>query len=168
MQLLGVIVAGGKSTRMGRDKASLTYDGISLLGRAQALMRASGTTKYFILGRPYIEHGLPDPLPDAGPAANLRAWINKREYPFKLTVLPIDMPLLSPTEVRLLTAEENGAYFDDLYLPFSATVTGPVEQDVVRMTELLSALKLTMIPVPDDAKERLKNVNTPGDFAALS
>lgn len=168
MRALGVIVAGGKSTRMGRDKATLTYQGISLLGRAQALMRASGTTKYFILGRPFIEHGLPDPLPDAGPAANLKAWINKREYPFKLTVLPVDMPLLSPAEIRVLTAEENGAYFDDLYLPFTATVTGQIEADAVRMKDLLAALSLTMIPVPDDSKERLKNINTPDEFAALS
>ena len=46
-----MILAGGNSSRMGRDKAWLRVDGQRLLDRQIALVRAVGAVEVFISGR---------------------------------------------------------------------------------------------------------------------
>ena len=71
-----VILAGGKSLRMGRDKAWLEIEGQTLLARQIALARETGAAEIFISGRadadysafgcPVLQDGFPDAVPLAG------------------------------------------------------------------------------------------------------
>ncbi len=51
MNFSAVILAGGQSRRMGRDKAWLKRDGKTLLERQVELVRFLGVTEIFISGR---------------------------------------------------------------------------------------------------------------------
>jgi molybdopterin-guanine dinucleotide biosynthesis protein A len=62
-ELTAVILAGGASRRMGRDKASLVLDGVSLLERTAAAATAAGARWIVVVGDP-----LGDPV--GSPAGN--------------------------------------------------------------------------------------------------
>ncbi|HEY5345385.1 MAG TPA: NTP transferase domain-containing protein, partial [Verrucomicrobiae bacterium] len=51
MNFSAVILAGGKSSRMGRDKAFLEIGGTTLLARQIGLARELGAAEIFISGR---------------------------------------------------------------------------------------------------------------------
>jgi len=168
VQKTGIIVAGGKSRRLGQDKAEILYEGETLLGRAIHLLSNSGHGKIVIIGRPNHTLGTADLVPDEGPAANLKSWINNQTLPLSITVLPVDMPLLTKDQITALHANPHGSYFDDLYLPFAATVTQPIDKECVRMKDLLSALVLNKLPIPVHWRSALTNFNTAADFSKLS
>src|SRR5690349_130325 len=77
MNFSAVILAGGKSSRMGRDKAWLEINGQILLTRQIELVQAGGATEVFISGRAGMDYSafgcrvLQDRFPNAGPLAGI-------------------------------------------------------------------------------------------------
>ena len=100
---VGVVLAGGASRRMGRDKAALTVDGETLAGRAARRLLGVCPRVAIADGGRGLVPGLPS-LPDApaaGPAAGIlgaaRAWPG---HP--LLVLACDLPRVSEALLREL------------------------------------------------------------------
>lgn len=92
-----VVLAGGRSTRMGRDKARLTLaDGRTLLARQLGLIRAAGAAEIFVSARPEQELELGDATlvidrnPDCGPLGGIAAALAATSHPH-LLVLAIDL-----------------------------------------------------------------------------
>ena len=91
-----LLLAGGKSSRMGRNKAELTYGDKTFLAHMLDKARALGIEKCFISGYPSQEDGVqavPDQFPDRGPLGGIHACMKEMDTPYCL-VLPIDAPLL--------------------------------------------------------------------------
>ena len=94
-----VLLAGGRSTRMGRDKAALVVDGQPLWQRQLATLRATGASELLISGRadgPYASGGvtiIEDLTPDAGPLAALEAVLPRISASHAI-VLAIDLPAM--------------------------------------------------------------------------
>ena len=92
-----VLLAGGRSRRMGSDKAALVVGGQPLWQRQLATLRATGASELFISGRtdgPYAGCGVPiiaDLTPGAGPLAALEAVL-PRITNTHAVVLAIDLP----------------------------------------------------------------------------
>lgn len=105
MKFSAVILAGGKSTRMGRDKAWLTLDGQPLLAKQIAVVRKLKPVELFISGRSdtdYSSLGCPvlkDAFPDAGPLAGIAAGLEVATAPLVL-VLAVDMPEVTSAVLR--------------------------------------------------------------------
>jgi len=104
---LGVVLAGGKSSRFGRDKARLSFCGQPLLRRvAERLGRVTG--EVLVSGRDPADCGLgvpwlPDALPGFGPASGVLTVLAAVGRP--CLVVSCDLPFLDEaTLVRLLTA----------------------------------------------------------------
>jgi molybdopterin-guanine dinucleotide biosynthesis protein A len=120
-QLTGFVLAGGKSTRMGRDKAKavLAPGGQTLLETVLAKAR-SVTPEVFIVGSPelYSGHGptFPDIFSGCGPLGGIHAALSHTRTEFNL-VLAVDTPFLS---AKLL------AYLAERSLASHAVVTAPV------------------------------------------
>ncbi|EMI22738.1 hypothetical protein RMSM_00328 [Rhodopirellula maiorica SM1] len=100
-QLLGVVLCGGQSLRMGRDKAALVHaDGVSFL--QHAIDRLSNLCDHVVVsGRTTIDHSvetIEDPVAYRGPATGVAAALNYAErHGFAAClVTPVDMPLLTP------------------------------------------------------------------------
>ena len=94
-----VILAGGQSRRMGRDKLRLTLEGEALLERAlrrwsevfpRVLVSVAERDRYPWLG----DRRVPDLRPDQGPMAGLEAALLRAGEPVFLTAA--DMPFSSP------------------------------------------------------------------------
>jgi molybdopterin-guanine dinucleotide biosynthesis protein A len=112
-----VILAGGKSSRMGRDKAWLKMGGTTLLARQIELVRALGAREVFISGRADQDYGpfgcrvLVDRFQNAGPLAGLESALAANSSPL-LLVLAVDMPAMCGgllEKLRTACAEGCGA-----------------------------------------------------------
>ena len=107
MNLSAVVLAGGKSSRMGRDKARLEIGGQPSLARQIQLVKEIGAGEVFISGRAgenYEEFGcrvLFDQFRDAGPLAGIERAVAEASLS-RLLVVAVDMPNLTPGILRQL------------------------------------------------------------------
>ena len=113
MSFSAVILAGGKSSRMGRDKAWLEVGGQSLLARQIGLMREIGAAEIFISGRTDVDYSafgcrvLQDKIFDAGPLAGIERALDAAEFPL-LLVLAVDLPEMTAKFLCALAANCSG------------------------------------------------------------
>lgn len=104
-----VILAGGKSARMGRDKALLETGGQTLLARQIGLVREIGAAGIFISGRAGVDystfgcHVLEDEVHDIGPLAGIAHALDAVREPL-LLVLAVDMPNMNGNFLKKLHA----------------------------------------------------------------
>lgn len=94
----GFVLAGGKSTRMGRDKAALLLDGRTLLEHALATLRQV-CREVVILGSPGLYEGygaavVEDVFPGCGPLSGIHAALSHTGTEFNL-IIAVDTPFLS-------------------------------------------------------------------------
>ncbi len=104
MNLTAFVLAGGKSTRMGRDKALLEFQGETLLTHAVKLAR-SVTPEVRIIGdaKKFAPWGdvVEDIYPEHGPLGGIHAALAGTRSDLNL-VLPVDMPLLDARFLEFL------------------------------------------------------------------
>jgi molybdopterin-guanine dinucleotide biosynthesis protein A len=100
----GFILAGGKSTRMGTDKAFLVFRGRTLLEQALELGRCVtgnvtivGAPEKFGSFAPVVE----DIFPDCGPLGGIHAALRSSKSEFNL-ILAVDLPFISPALLQHL------------------------------------------------------------------
>lgn len=98
-KVTGFVLAGGKSTRMGRDKAALLLDGRTLLEHALATLRQV-CREVVILGprQLYGDYGaavVEDIFPGCGPLSGIHAALSHTGTEFNL-IIAVDTPFLSP------------------------------------------------------------------------
>lgn len=112
----GLVLAGGRSTRMGRDKAALRYAGRTQLERAMALLAPHVVRAYVSVRRDQQADAVRAPFPQIhdrheglGPIAGILAA--QHEHPEAAwLVLACDLPLLdAATITHLLAARERSA-----------------------------------------------------------
>lgn len=99
---IGVVLAGGRSRRMGRDKALLPWRGRPLIEHQLALLRAAGVDDVRVSGQRPAYRGIADIRPQAGPLAGLASVAETLPDDTQLLVVPVDMPLLEPELLRRL------------------------------------------------------------------
>jgi molybdopterin-guanine dinucleotide biosynthesis protein A len=94
--MLGVVLAGGESRRMGRDKALVEVDGEALWRRQVGVLREGGASRVILVRRSEQEPtGYPDcrfdTFRDCGPLAGIHAALEVGGHPH-VAVLAVDMP----------------------------------------------------------------------------
>jgi molybdopterin-guanine dinucleotide biosynthesis protein A len=122
------ILAGGKSTRMGTDKAFVEYDGRTLLVRTLDLARSVtadvrivGSAEKFAAFAPVVE----DIFRDSGPLGGIHAAL--RVSPSELNLmLAVDTPFISPAFLRYLIQQAQGAREATVVVPRSGGVRQPL------------------------------------------
>jgi molybdopterin-guanine dinucleotide biosynthesis protein A len=104
----GFILAGGKSTRMGVDKAFLEFDGQTLLDRALAVM-AMVCDRVTVVGDPAkfasykADSVIADIFPGCGPLAGIHTALVHTSCELN-PMLAVDMPFVSPELLSFLLA----------------------------------------------------------------
>lgn len=116
--LAAFILAGGKSTRMGTDKAFIEFQGRTLLARAIDLARSVtpdvhiiGDPRKFAAFAPVVE----DIFPGCGPLGGIHAALRSSSAELNL-MLAVDMPFVTPDLLRYLISRAGNS---------AATVTVP-------------------------------------------
>jgi molybdopterin-guanine dinucleotide biosynthesis protein A len=183
------ILAGGRSQRMGRDKAFLSYRNEPLI---QSPIRTcqSVTTDVRIIGEParYACFGLPV-IPDSGeslgPLSGIHTALQHSSSRFS-SVIACDMPLIPPAFFRLMLLKLPGPdavvmrFNDGAVEPlcgiYSLTCLPVTEQNLVsgklKITDLLSQVQVEYITEEELHAQGLSrkiftNVNTPDDLKQL-
>lgn len=116
---IGVVLAGGRSSRMGRDKALLPWQGRPLIEHQIALLRATGVDTVRVSGDRPDYQGIADPAIHAGPLSGI-AGIAAASSDGELLIIPVDMPRLQPSLLRRLLTEATHAgcaHFTGYVLP---------------------------------------------------
>lgn len=102
--VLGVVLAGGSSQRMGVDKPDLQLGGATMLDHVLAALAAAGVDGVAIAGRRVGDvDSVTDPPGVAGPAAGLVAAF--RRWPgHDVVLVAADQPFVDPATLRRLLA----------------------------------------------------------------
>ncbi len=179
-----IVLAGGRSERMGRDKTRLPVDGVPLIERVLRVIRplfaevivAGGAEGRFADLAGVREVG--DAIPNGGPLAGIRAGLSVCSHPWAF-VVAADMPDLDRALIRkvadLATGEarlvlpRHGEYLEPLHAAYHREVAGFVDALLAR-GERRPRLLLDFAPVRyvemNDAEMRcMRNVNRPEDLA---
>ncbi len=181
------ILAGGKSTRMGTDKAFLTFRGRTLLELALELAR-SIAPDVRIAGDP-AKYGtfapcLTDLHPNCGPLAGIHAALHASHTELNL-MLAVDLPFVTPEFLQFLLARAQdsvtatvtvpraGGRLQPLCAVYRREFAGPAEQALRAERYKIDALfdpKKTQIIEADAllaagfSTEMFRNLNTPQDL----
>ncbi len=181
MNSAGFVLTGGRSTRMGTDKALLPWRGRTLIEHVAGVVRASAGS-VTLIGPPerYSPLGLPvtaDAVPGRGPLGGILTALDVTPAEWNL-VVACDMPGLTASflESLLVAAEECGA---GCLVPVSPSgrshplcavyrrtllpaVRQAVGEDRLKMTEVIAGLGTVYHAVSDEGL--FLNMNTPKDF----
>lgn len=106
-EFAAVVLAGGRSTRMGRDKAFLKFNGSRLIDRQIRLVKAAGAIQVTVSGRRGIDYRVGqvpvrlDRTAGMGPSGGLLTALVECHCPF-LLALAVDLPLVDLSVLRAL------------------------------------------------------------------
>jgi len=104
-----VLLAGGKSRRMGRDKSQLIYEGRSFLDTLLWKARHLGLRDFYLSQHECSQGDVTivnDIYKDRGPLGGIHACMKKMPHPFCL-VLPVDVPQLPLYAMEALLHEHS-------------------------------------------------------------
>ncbi|MGI9278124.1 MAG: NTP transferase domain-containing protein [Endozoicomonas sp.] len=178
-QTIGLVLAGGQSSRMGQDKAHLVWQNIPLFQHMQNLLHESGVDEVLLSGAQFGSKALVDKIPGKGPLSGIHAAIESLPDGVNLLVVPVDMPLLPPEACKKLvssTAEKGSAVmFETFSLPLILPVNSQLRAAVnnalssqdhkdYSLRRLFDRLHGVAIPLPDEMEVRFQNTNTPDEW----
>lgn len=115
-----VVLAAGRSTRMGTDKAMLPMAGQPAWARQRQVLREAGAAEVFLSVRAdqrwvkepevtsLFKAVVWDAVPDGGPLGGIAAVLGHAAYPY-LAVLAIDLPAMEASWFKLLLARAGKA-----------------------------------------------------------
>ena len=186
MNISAVLLAGGQSRRMGRDKATILVRGKPLWQIQLDLLHKLQLAEIFVSARtdpawrrPDVMF-VPDEPPSRGPLSGLTATLARIRTNY-LLVLAIDMPWMNEGHLRFLCnqiqpgcgvvpmigdlAEPLAAIYPiETYANFSAALFG-VDFSLQTLTnQLVQTGRLRVIRVSDKEQQYYQNLNEPGDM----
>ena len=181
----GFVLAGGRSSRMGRDKALLPWAGQTVLAAVlRAVEQAAGQVILIAPARRYPSPGcpvIPDLRPGLGPLAGLETALSVTGDEWNL-VVACDMPrLTAPLLARLLA--DAAACDADCLIPTTPNGSHPLaavyhrrclpavsralDEGNLRLLDALARVRSAPWPVPPADEPQFANLNTADQWRAL-
>ncbi|MBL0045538.1 MAG: molybdenum cofactor guanylyltransferase [Flavobacteriales bacterium] len=184
-QWTGVVLAGGQSSRMGRDKATMEVDGKTMLDRTVELLRPH-TREVLVIGDPSKyspAHGtvIPDDAPGQGPLGGLVTALRRARY-VRLLVLACDLPKLNDRLLVRLKSDldlgfdavvpRHGSFIEPLAAAYHRHAIEPFQQcldnDVLKLSDAIAKVRTHFLWIQPGSdgwpKDLFHNVNAPTDL----
>ena len=178
--VLGAVLAGGASERMGRSKGALRIEGVTFLERAVATL-GRVCSEVVVCGGDDVASGtlvLPDAANGAGPLSGIASALDHaRGRP--VFVLAVDLPLVTAETIRRVMGPRPSrgqariARVDGRVQPVCGVYAGdlvPIARERLESGDrsLMAFVRglphLTLVDITDGS---LRNINTPEDYEAL-
>ncbi len=183
VECTGIILAGGKSLRMGSDKGLMCFEGKHLVEYAIEALRphsskiliAANNTAYHQFGFEVVS----DLHPGIGPMGGLHAGLLYSKTEHNL-VLSCDMPLVNEALMGWIFSHREGYQAvipgkDDQQFTVCAyyhrsalqTIESEINLGLFKMKLLLNKIKVKALPLDSRFEGKLLNINKPSDFDLL-
>ena len=186
MTLSALLLAGGESRRMGRDKATIELGGWPLWERQLDLLRAVCPEKIFVSARsapswlPNTVELLVDDAPSRGPLSGLTRALASIQTSH-LAVLAVDMPFMTSKQMQVLCRHTTwgcgvvpvvegrfeplaAIYPREAAAHFSAALAGHDFSLQPLVRHLVRADKVRLVTVAEEERDLYRSVNEPTDF----
>ena len=181
----GVILAGGRSSRMGRDKATLEVGGTPLFERVLAVLQGFFADVLIAGDRPDLARPTVPYHPDLYPGSALGGLYTgllkaRTDWIF---VAPCDMPHPDPELIRVLlerregypiVVPRTGAGFEPLFALYHKDCLEPMlamlEERNYRVYDLYDRMSVRYVEeseMPPDWERSLININTPEEYSEI-
>lgn len=181
-----IILAGGKSSRMGQDKGFLSL-GVDSFAKSLVEVAKSITSNVFISvsianSHRYTEFGVPlvvDEFEEKGPIGGITSVLKKVKTPW-FGLVTIDTPFVTNTTFKDFWSNREGREavmysFNERIHPLvalyhSSTIEkwqNAMKEGRLKVTALVELFELKTIELPDNRVQELKNINTPQDYQAV-
>ena len=182
----GAVLAGGRSLRMGTDKAFLRADGGLLIERQLRCLQECGASEILISGRAEVDYSalqqrvVYDEHPGLGPLAGLSTLMKASLFPH-LLVLAIDLPEMTSTFLKKIITgckantgcvpvDQSG--FQPLAAVYPISIRPIIERRLNEglysmrafVDEALTLGTLTPLPVNPQDQDCFVNWNRPDDW----
>jgi len=194
MSLAGVVLAAGRSARMGSPKALLDFLGLPFVVRIMEAFEALEVkTRVVVLGpdapriQPVLAHHdcmiVENPEPETGPIASLRAALRALQplQPSALLVWPVDLPHVRVTTVERILETHRRTAANVIVPTFAERRGHPVVWRSALFAELLESPEATgegaravlhrhekdVVSVAVDDPAVVDQINTPDDYERL-
>ena len=177
IEVIGAILAGGKSRRMGTDKTRLKIGESNLLEHARHIFSVSKINTVLISHPAHI----PDRIRDCGPLGGIDAILDaSKEICSHVVFMPIDMPMMKPSLLRQLHSpkpENVAVRYSQFVFPFRLANTKSVREIVKERIEqrrqlslmaLQSELHCLELDLLDSQHLAFTNLNSPEDWKRLN
>ena len=180
-RVCALILAGGRSSRMGTDKPMLSIGGQTMLERAVLFWRSvpevgsvlvAGGTEAHFSELPSGAVSIPDLYPGSGPMAGLHAAFALTDAAV-LYVSAVDMPFLRKDALLPVPDADASVYRKDgfpepLFGVYRRSCLSAIEECLSsgnpRMTDLLGMVRTEYVPLPDTLQNTVDNLNSPADY----
>ncbi len=182
------IQAGGKSSRMGTDKAFVLFDGRPMIEVVRAAVAGLGDELIIITNKPeqYAHLGLPmfgDLYPETGPLGGIYTALHAANHPHVL-VVACDMPWLNRPLLEYMVELRRTAdvvvprwdkFPEPLHAVYSKACLEPIreklEAEMFKITAFYGRVKVRFVERAeierfDPDGRSFVNVNTPDELAA--
>lgn len=173
--IIGVVLAGGQSTRMHTDKARLIINQTDLLTHQMALLKQLGCVDVLVSRNEPSANYIHDIYPNGGPMAGIYSVMKYCEQhlePHPLLIIGVDMPLLDTTILAHLThmgcSMQCSLHYEQQPLPLyllnnaenryyaKSVVQDPQNKSIQRFLNIITSAKIRTEQV-----NKLVNTNTP-------
>lgn len=166
-RIAGIVLAGGRSSRMGANKALLQYRGRPLIEHMKDILHRSGCADVHISGSVPGYEGIADLAPHEGPARAIADMLRRFKGQYDaLVIVPVDMPLITPAILNKLLAVEGNACYSAHPLP-AVIATDSVPPVCQAVFELLEGVHTMAVDLPKEMETAFANINTKEEWEAL-
>lgn len=170
-----IILAGGKSSRMGRNKALLLIGGISTIERIKnslseefedILLVANDVELYQFLNLPITE----DKVIDKGPLAGIQAGLLAAQNDINVFIA-CDMPFISPQLAHILVERSEGydavvpvinGHIHPLFAVYKKSILTAIDdcfgKDELRMKDLLNRVNVNYVTEQELPNKEIANL----------
>ena len=184
--MTGIVLAGGRNARMGRDKAALPWQNSDFLHTILQKL-ATVCNDLIVVTNTLPPSDLPDVrfvsdiIPRCGPLSGIHAGLTHAASPFAF-VTACDMPFIQPAAVSWLFSQlqdwdavvpGDESFTEPLFACYAKTCLPVIEdllhRDVHKTQELFRLIRCKMIPTAailafDPTLRLLQNINAPEDY----
>lgn len=179
MKIVAIILAGGNSSRMGKNKALLPYNGKRLVDHIANQLILSGIKNIIISGSVEGYECIPDIIKNGGPLVGIATVISKIYGDYdSFLILPVDLPLLNSDVINQLINNNNNCdviCFKSNPLPFKINKSSALlaklnssnfieNSSKQSVKSFLSKFNTQILELSDKNINALTNTNTPNEW----
>jgi molybdenum cofactor guanylyltransferase len=180
----GILLAGGKSTRMGEDKAFLRYGNQFLYEYSLSVLKKICNEIFISTSNPqFVSTNLriiEDEHTGIGPIGGIYSCLKQIKNKYAI-ILPCDLPMITLEIIAVLTENLKGnevvIALNDQNLPepligiYSNSVIPIIEKMIVsnnfKMHDLFNNVKSDFVKIPGATHNIFRNINSPKEFNSL-